>query len=58
MNILGYIRNAVRNVSTGDDMVRFYRTEYNREWRQCRELFPTISERQIVDSCFKGRFGR
>lgn len=56
MNILGYIINAVRGISANDDMVRFYRTEYSREWKQCRELLPTFSDRQIANSCFKGRF--
>ena len=58
MNIINYVKNTFKGISSGDDMVRYYRSEYGREWRQCRQLFPHASEHDIMNSCFKGRTNR
>lgn len=58
MKILQWIANSFNERRYREDVERYYRTEYSREWRQCRELYPTSTNSQIVNSCFKGRFGR
>lgn len=55
MKMLSRLKNAINQFVTNDDMARYYRTEYKREWEICKQTLPNFTDNEIVNICFKGK---
>jgi len=52
MNILSMIKSFIDNKMNRSSMSAYYRIEYNREWRHCREMYPLVTDAQLANLCF------